>query len=824
MSKCFLIIDGNSIVNRAFYGIRPLSTKDGLPTNATYGFLTILHRHIEQLSPDYAAIAYDLKAPTFRHRMFDGYKATRHGMPPELAEQFPWAKQCAEALGLTAFTAEGYEADDILGTLAARAAQQGIDVYILTGDRDSLQLINDRVRVLLATNTDTLTMDRAAFTEKYGIMPEQFVDVKALMGDASDNIPGVSGVGEKTALKLISQKGSLDGVYADLSALDCGPSVKAKLEAGRDSAMLSRSLARICTDAPIDGTVEDCAYHGMKREALYALCTRLEFSALIKRFGLEQKTESAMLAQKELSETEAAALPADPIYAVIRIDAGFALCDGQTVFLTPGLPPQIRICVTDAKTFYRDVGVRDQIVFDLSLAAYLLAPTAADYSLSRLVFTYLGRELPHGASAAVTAMAELRPLLTDLLQQQNQYGLFEKIELPLAFVLADMEQAGFLVDRDELAAFGEKLDRSAADAAARIYEYAGREFNINSPKQLGEVLFETLRLPAAKKTKTGYSTNAEVLEKLRPYHPIIGLILDYRQVVKLKSTYVDGLLRVADPDGRVHTSFNQTVTATGRLSSTEPNLQNIPVRTELGREMRRFFRAKPGYLLADADYSQIELRLLAHIAGDPTMIEAFKQGVDIHTVTASQVFGVPAEAVTPEMRKSAKAVNFGIVYGISDFSLAQDIGVTKNEAGLYIKNYLARYPEVSRYMTEVVELARREGYVTTLFGRRREIPELSSPKKMTAAFGERVAMNSPIQGSAADIIKLAMLHVDRALRESGLDARLILQVHDELIVEVRADQADEAARILQREMEQVTALAVPLVADVCTGQTWYECK
>lgn len=817
----FLIVDGNSIVNRAFYGVRPLSTKSGLPTNATYGFFTILQRHIDALQPDYAAIAYDLKAPTFRHKLYDGYKATRHPMPPELAVQLPYAKRVARALGFHECTLEGYEADDILGTLARRAESENIEAYVLTGDRDSLQLISDRVRVLLATNTDTVTMDRQAFFESKGIQPEQFVDVKALMGDSSDNIPGVRGIGEKTALHLIAQMGSLDAVYADISALDCGPSAKKKIEEGKDSAMLSRTLSQICTDAPLDCTVADCAYAGPDRTALYELFTELEFSALLKRFDLHAAAPVAELTVQDISADD---LPAEPVYAARKTENGFLLCDGTSLYRLSRLPENLRLCVEDAKAFYREWGIRKQIVFDLSLGAYLLAPTASDYSLSRLCVTYLGHDLGEGESAALAAMAQLYPVLRDQLAEQNQLPLFETMELPLAFVLADMEREGFLIDRGELAAFGKKLDASIEENAQLIFAYAGREFNINSTKQLGEVLFDTLRLPPPKKTKTGFSTNAETLEKLRPYHPIIDLILHYRQVQKLKSTYVDGLLRVADDSGRVHTSFNQTVTATGRLSSTEPNLQNIPVRTELGREMRRFFRAREGYLLVDADYSQIELRLLAHISGDQTMIRAFLDGVDIHTVTASQVFGVPTDAVTSEMRKSAKAVNFGIVYGISDFSLAQDIGVSRKEAARYIENYMARYPDVSAYLDSAIDFGRKNGYVTTLYGRRREIPELSAHNKMTVAFGERVAMNSPIQGTAADIIKLAMLATHRALSESNLDAHLILQVHDELIVEVRADQAQTAAQLLRDRMESVASLAVPLTADVHIGQTWFDCK
>ncbi len=837
--KTMLIIDGNSIVNRAFFGVRPLTTHDGLPTGAVFGVLSILLRQLESLQPDYAAVAYDLPSPTFRHLAYEGYKSNRHGMPDDLARQFPYAKDCIAALGIAPFEKEGFEADDIIGTLATEAAKSGIHAYILTGDRDSLQLIGEQTTVLLATNNDTVTYDRTAFLEKYGVQPEQFVDVKALMGDSSDCIPGVPGIGEKTALKLISTCGSLDGVYHDVEGLTgIGPAAKTKLANGRESAYLSQMLSRIRTDVPLDKSPQDCAYTGFHRQELYELLTRLEFTSFIRRLQLTaDAAENSVSAEKDevsfrcLTGEELHALP-EGCYGMQMSDAEMFVSDGREVWkasFDPSFFAGHTVAVSDAKGCYRALrhagmtheNAVDAIAFDVTLAAYLLSPIDASYPLSKLSAAYLGTLCEDSPAAQAKATRQLREPMTALLREQGQWGLYEKVELPLSFVLAEMEEVGFRIDTDGLQKYGEALDMVAQKTSEGIYEAAGRSFNINSPKQLGEILFDVMQLPAPKKTKTGYSTSAEVLEKLRPYYPIVDQILDYRQVTKLKSTYVDGLLRVADGEGRVHTNFHQTVTATGRLSSTDPNLQNIPIRTELGRELRRFFTARDGYVLVDADYSQIELRLLAHIAGDANMIEAFLSGEDFHTVTASQVFGVPIDAVTSELRKRAKAVNFGVVYGISDFSLAQDLGVSRKEAAQYIESYFAKYANVRDYMETIVACARENGYVSTLYGRRRPIPELSSPKKPLQAFGERVARNSPIQGTAADLIKIAMIRTADALRKSGLDAHLILQVHDELIVEAREDCADAASALLRRAMEEADHLSVPLSVDINVGKNWY---
>jgi len=834
--KKLLIVDGNSILNRAFYGIHPLSTSDGIPTNAVFGFTNILLSHLDGIKPDYAAVAFDLKAPTFRHKSYGDYKAGRRAMPDELAVQLDWAKRAVAALGMRSLTLEGWEADDILGTLSALAEKEDCDSYIITGDRDSLQLISDRTTVLLATNAETVRFDRAHFTEVYGIPPEQFVFVKALMGDSSDNIPGVPGVGEKTALKLISQFHSLDALYEGYTNAGLTKSVAAKLEAGRDSAYMSLALAKIDCAAPLGTELSDIAYSGIDRAAMTTLCRRLELSGFIKRLALEDE-ENVPDAVEYLpldadSLTSLAVVPTalsiDFSGGVMRIySESFAhevrFTDAEQ--LIPFLTSERSLSVFDVKTIYGELykltGKKTavSVTTDVMLAAYVINSSDSKYNLESLCTRYLSRT--HVPDDSAREIFELAAVLGERMRLDGASRLYDEIELPLAHVLFEMETSGFLVDTKGLADFSDELAAQADSYASQIFAYAGHTFNPNSPKQLGEVLFEELKLPSPKRTKSGYSTSADVLEKLRDVHPIIDCILEYRQVAKLKSTYADGLRAVADGDGRIHTTFNQTVTATGRLSSTEPNLQNIPIRQELGRRFRRYFLPdSAGRLLVDADYSQIELRLLAHIADDATMIEAFKSGIDIHAVTASQVFGVPLGEVTSDMRKRAKAVNFGIVYGISDFSLAQDIGVTKKQAGEYIKGYLAKYPGVGEYLADIVERANRDGYVTTLLGRRRYIPELKSGKAMLRSFGERVAMNSPIQGSAADIIKLAMINVEAALEKSGIDAKLILQVHDELIVECAAGCAAKAEEILRREMEGAVTLSVPLTVDVQTGSTW----
>ena len=857
--KKLLCIDGNSILNRSFYGIRLLTTKDGFPTNALYGLVNVISRELDALKPDYAAIAYALKAPTFRHKMYADYKAGRHAMPDELRAQMPVSREFAEMLGLHILDMEGYEADDILGTLAAMAEADPEDcmAYLLTGDKDSLQLISPRVHVLLAGNNATTDTDEAAFMEKYGVRPDQFVDVKALMGDSSDNIPGVPGIGEKTALKLISEFGSLDGIYEQLETAKHTPSVKKKLTEGKDSAYMSKTLARICREVPLGITLDDVRTTPMDKARARELFIRYEFSGFIKRFGITD--EPAVVAQPTLFDTddllrkETPAAPAVPAeesteaittadlmslprgrYALAYEDGVLTLCrEGKlytcpaedTAAVTAFLTAEGNTFIThDAKNLYHRLytdGIPFAAVdFDIMLAAYALNSGMGNFDLDRIAVTYLGSTPP---AEAIRCYEPLCDTLTAELEKTAQMGVFRDMEMPLAAVLFDMERIGFKVDRESIYRYGLVLDTYAADLESRIYTYSGKPFNINSPKQLGEILFETLMLPTDKKTKTGYSTSAEVLEKLKKYHPIIEDILEYRQVTKLKSTYVDGLLKVADEAGLVHTTFKQTGTATGRLSSAEPNLQNIPIRTELGRELRKFFiPTAEGRVLIDADYSQIELRLLADIAGDTAMREAFVSGFDIHTDTASRVFGVDKDHVTVELRKKAKAINFGIMYGMGEHSLSEDLHISRAEAKSYIDSYLSSYPDINRYLDEIIKTAYEQGFVTTKLGRRRFIPELAESNKMRKKFGERVAMNSPIQGTAADIMKIAMIRVHDRLAKSGLDAKLILQVHDELILEASAQDAEAAMALLCEEMENAVKLSVPLDVEAHIGKNWFE--
>ena len=868
--KKLLCIDGNSILNRSFYGIRLLTTKDGFPTNALYGLVNVISRELEALKPDYAAIAYDLKAPTFRHKMYADYKAGRHAMPDELRAQMPVSREFAEMLGLHILDMEGYEADDILGTLAAMAEADPEDcmAYLLTGDKDSLQLISPRVHVLLAGNTATIDTDEAAFMEKYGVRPDQFVDVKALMGDSSDNIPGVPGIGEKTALKLISEFGSLDGIYAQLETAKHTPSVKKKLTEGKESAYMSQTLARICREVPLGITLDDVRTTPMDKSRARELFIRYEFSGFIKRFGITEEAATpvkpAVPAELTLfdvvdelpwndapvmdapaapvEETTAAITPADLAtlprgrYAVAYEDGVLTLCrEGKlytcptddTAAVTAFLTAEGNTFVThDAKNLYHRLhtdGIPFAAVdFDIMLAAYALNSGMGNFDLDRIAVTYLGSTPP---AEAIRCYEPLCDTLSAELEKTAQMGVFRDMEMPLAAVLFDMERIGFTVDRDSMLQYGFVLDTLAAEYENRIYMFAGRNFNIKSPKQLGEVLFMDLGLPTMKKTKSGndFSTDVEVLEKLRKYHPIIEDILEYRQVTKLKSTYVDGLLKQANEAGTVHTVFKQTGTITGRLSSAEPNLQNIPIRTELGRELRKFFiPTAEGRVLIDADYSQIELRLLADIAGDTAMREAFVSGFDIHTDTASRVFGVDKDHVTVELRKKAKAINFGIMYGMGEHSLSEDLHISRAEAKSYIDSYLSSYPDINRYLEEIIKTAYEQGYVTTKLGRRRFIPELAESNKMRKKFGERVAMNSPIQGTAADIMKIAMIRVHDRLAKSGLDAKLILQVHDELILEASAQDAEAAMALLCEEMENAVKLSVPLDVEAHIGKNWFE--
>ncbi|MBQ1226066.1 MAG: DNA polymerase I [Clostridia bacterium] len=832
-----LAVDGNSILNRQFYGIRPLTNSAGVYTQAVYGFLNVLFSQLDNLKPDYVAVAFDLKAPTFRHKFYPEYKAGRHAMPSELAMQFPYAKKCISALGIKVIELEGYEADDILGTLSRMAEEISAEAYLLTGDRDSYQLISDKTTVLYASNSGPVPFTEKEFTEKYTIKPSQFVDLKALMGDSSDNIPGVPGIGEKTAIKLISCCETLDKLYEDISASGVSAKIQEKLTLGKESAYTSKKLAQIERNAPLGLTLDDIIPAPKDVLALKNLFAELEFSAFAKRIFEESEALSEKREFASISALELITLPYENPTSVIidestlfvKISDKAYSCEFSEVSqILPFFEDENRsFIVYDIKellhTLYpsnEEIPVKVRCDFDVLLAAYVLSPSDGSYDISRLSNAYLGKIL----ESDVDALAPLANEMKKKLEESDMLGLYEDIEVPLALVLFEMERRGFALDIQSLKDFSVALDDAVHSLSQMIYESVGHEFNINSPKQLGVALFDELGLPTFKKTQGGYSTNAEVLEKLRPYHPIIDMILNYRQVAKLKSTYADGLLKVVDDDGRVRTKFRQTVAATGRLSSIEPNLQNIPVRTELGREMRRCFVAREGYPLVDADYSQIELRLLAAISGDENMCEAFRREIDIHTVTASQVFNVPEEEVTSELRKRAKAVNFGIVYGIGDFSLANDIGVSKKEAGEYIKNYKATYKGVADYLDKTIESAYADGYVVTMFGRRRYIPELASPKAMMKKFGERVAMNSPIQGSAADIIKLAMINVEKALCESGLDAKLILQIHDELIVEAAEKDAEQVKEILVSEMENAVKLSVPLSVEASIGKSWFECK
>ena len=839
-----LVIDGNSILNRAFYGIKVLTTHDGTPTNAIVGFLNIFLRLMEQTGADKAAVAFDRKSPTFRHKMYTEYKAGRSAMKDELAVQFPLMKELLTAMGVSVLELDGYEADDILGTLSAAAAAEGEPCYIATGDRDSLQLVRDNVTVLLASTSmgraETVRYDRAAINEKYGLTPEQLIDLKALMGDSSDNIPGVPGVGEKTALDLLQRFETLDGVYEHVDDPDLRESLRRKLQDGKDSAYLSRRLGEICCTVPLEQTAPS-AYiiRPADEQTLAALMTKLELFKLMERMNVSPATavptaETPAITLEEASVDEVLSAPSIDIW----VDDGTAYlaANGRTATLPLADfsllallgDETVKKRTVDAKQLAKlawEYGVTPRgITMDVSLAAYLLDPLASGYELSRLVQQY-------GVAPAVGDQPEeLRMLvpLANVLEKEiaaaNQQKLLTEIEIPLAVVLADMEHIGFAIDREGLCRFGEELGKRIDQLTADIAEAVGYEFNLNSPKQLAKALFEDLGLPAKKKTKSGYSTNAEVLEALRHAHPVVGMILDYRTLAKLKSTYCDGLEKEIAEDGRIHTSFQQTETRTGRISSTEPNLQNIPVRQELGRELRRFFHAREGAVLCDADYSQIELRVLAALSEDPTMVNAFNNDDDIHRITAAQVFGVPEAMVTPLMRSQAKAVNFGIVYGIGAHSLSEDIHVSYGEAKRFIETYLSHYGAVAGYMDGLIAAANNTGYAETLFGRRRPLPELKVSNHMTRSFGERVARNMPIQGTAADIIKVAMIRVHERLLRENVAAKLILQVHDELIVEAEERDAERAARILQEEMEAAVSLSVRLRADVHCGKTWYDAK
>ena len=839
-----LILDGNSVINRAYFGVRPLTTRDGLYTHAIYGFLNILERMEKEEQPEAIAVAFDLHGPTFRHLKYEGYKANRHGMPEELAQQMPIMKDVLRAMNIPIYECQGWEADDVIGTAAKICSNQGWECVIVTGDRDSLQLIDENVHVKLVISkpgqTTATLYTEEVFREEYGFEPKKLIDLKALMGDSSDNIPGVGGVGPKTAKELLANFGSLDGVYAHLDDASIRPKLREKLEKDREQAYLSYDLATIRPEAPVEFAPRDAVVQPYNRPELYKLFQKLEFVRLIDKYGLRGAAEEAPkqeTAVKALPRVDT--LPADvsecALYLAEDGSLGIAWEGGVSAYTPMELTMQglaladKKLILHDSKsTFHRLDGLGiggGTCVFDTALAAYDLNPSQSDYPVSKLATNFLGTSVEDGdATACAEALWQLRPILAAELESCGMSSLYRDMELPLCEVLFRMENRGIRIDRNQLEQFGAMLTQRIAACEELIFSYSGGTFNINSPKQLGEVLFEKLGLPPSKKTQKGYSTNAEVLEKLKDKHPIIPAIMDYRMLTKLKSTYADGLLKEIGEDGRVHTTFQNLVTATGRLSSTEPNLQNIPVRTDLGAEIRKMFVPEPGCVLVDADYSQIELRVLAHIADDKAMQKAFCDRVDIHTATASQVFGVPVEKVTPLQRRHAKAVNFGIVYGISEFSLAEDIGVSRYEAREYIDNYLANYSGVRAYMKQVVADARETGYTQTLCGRRRYVPELKSSNFNVRSGAERITLNTPIQGTAADIIKLAMIQVENALKENYPQAKLLLQVHDELIVECPEEQAEAVAALVSREMEGVAQLKVPLTAEAHFGKSWYDAK
>ena len=837
-----MILDGNSVINRAFFGVKPLTTKEGLFTHAIYGFLNILERMEKEEQPDAVCVAFDLHGSTFRHLKYDGYKATRHGMPEELAMQMPIMKDVLRAMNIPIYECQGWEADDVIGTVGRICSNNDWECVIVTGDRDSLQLIDQNVHVKLVISkpgqTTATLYTEEKFREEYGFAPKRLIDLKALMGDSSDNIPGVAGVGPKTATDLLLKFGTLDGVYENLGDASIRPKLREKLENDRENAYLSYDLATIVAEAPIDFEPKDALIQPYNRAALYQLFQKLEFVKLIDKYGLRgADQELPKQPQLKVALPAVAEIPSNVAEAAIYLtrdgSIGVAWAEGVCA-LTPlearmGLTlPGMLICHDMKSAMHRldEMGISfENCIFDTALAAYDLNPSQSDYPVSKLATNFLGLSVDDAdAAACAEAIWHLRPVLTAELDKNGMTELYQTIELPLCPVLYRMEKRGIAVDKKQLQQFGAMLAQRISDCESLIFGFSGEHFNINSPKQLGELLFDKLGLPPVKKTKTGYSTNAEVLEKLKDKHPIIPAIMDYRMLTKLKSTYADGLMTALDSDGRIRTTFQNLVTATGRLSSTEPNLQNIPVRNDLGAEIRKMFIPKPGCVLVDADYSQIELRVLAHIADDKTMQEAFVSGLDVHTATAAQVFATTPEQVTPLQRRHAKAVNFGIVYGISEFSLAEDIGVSRWEAKNYIDSYLAHYAGVRAYMKQVVVDARERGFTETLYGRRRYIPELKSSNFNVRSAAERMTLNTPIQGTAADLIKLAMIRVENALNEHFPEARLLLQVHDELIVECPETIASEVAALVSREMQSVAQLRVPLQAEAKWGSSWYEAK
>ena len=891
MKEKLVLIDGHSILNRAFYGVPDLTNSQGLHTNAVYGFLNILFKILEEEKPDFLAVAFDVKAPTFRHEIYKEYKGTRKPMPKELHEQVPVMKEVLSAMGIRTLEQPGLEADDILGTLAKRAQKEGVDVALVSGDRDLLQIATDQIKIRIpktkGARTEVEDYYAADVEARYGVTPQGFIDLKALMGDASDNIPGVPKVGEKTAAELMKQFGSLDGIYAHVEEVT-KKAVRESLIANKDLAYLSRTLAAINVDSPLDFSLEEARIGNLFTPQAYEIFRKLEFKNMLSRF------EDPADAKKEDSERIRlvdSAREAEDIFRKVKEaqacgfmlledekdggPAALALCtcpDEAFVFAAGEKLPaeflsrlaadlyQSRIALSafgikktyeallcEGENTGRQEGCGTKGLFDVLIAAYLLNPLKNDYAIEDVSGEYLGRMIPGRkqlfeklswkeamaqkpeaflsyAGRAASVCLQAREVLTQKLEQAGMLSLFETIEMPLSRVLYEMEKEGVLVRKEELKNYGDALVDRIGELEKAIHEAAGCEFNINSPKQLGEVLFEKMGLKGGKKTKTGYSTAADILEKLAPNHPIVADVLEYRGLTKLKSTYADGLADYIGPDGRIHTSFNQTITATGRISSTEPNLQNIPMRTQLGRLIRRVFVPREGWLFTDADYSQIELRVLAHLSGDRQLIEAYQSDADIHRITASKVFHTPFEEVTDLQRRNAKAVNFGIVYGISSFGLSQDLSITRKEAADYIEQYFQTYPDVKKFLDRQVQEAKEKGYTTTLFGRRRPVPELNSSNFMQRSFGERVAMNSPIQGTAADIIKIAMIRVWEALRKEGLSSRLILQIHDELLIETKESEAERVRQILETQMKGAADLAVSLEVDLHTGKNWYDAK
>ncbi len=865
--KKLLILDSNSILNRAFYGVRYLSARDGTPTNAIYGFLNILLKLIKEQEPDYICAAFDVKAPTFRHKQYEGYKAQRKPMPEGLAAQMPLAKDVLRAMGVTILEKEGYEADDIIGTVARLCEESEISCFIATGDKDDLQLASDKTKVILTVTksgyNETIIYDDKAVKEKYHVTPTEFIDVKALMGDPSDNIPGVKGVGEKTAMSLIEKHHSIEYIYENIDGIGLKGAMLQKMKDGREMAFMSKELATINRNTPIEFNAEECVFDGFENNGeLYEILKRLELNSIIKKLDLSGgdnvKENEDIFKDFSYQVGDKNMINGDKVTVVLDFDgdniSSAAVGAGNNAVVL-NEQDDIKELLEDDSIAKVMFDVKEAIVKlngridiknisdDTAIAAYLVDPAKNEYTIEKLASEYFDTviEKPevkqlsllddvetdrseYLAKCAV-ALGVLNERIGDKIKENGQEKLYQEVELPLVTVLAHLEINGFLVDDNQLKEFADKLGEKIDALTNEIYMLAGEEFNINSPKQLGVILFEKLELKPVKKTKTGYATNADVLEKLRDKHPIVNFIMEYRQLAKLKSTYCDGLTAVVNPNThRIHSVFTQTVTVTGRLSSTEPNLQNIPTRTELGREIRKMFVAKEGYVLVDADYSQIELRVLAHIANDETMINAFRNNEDIHAVTASQVLGIPLEDVTKEQRSSAKAVNFGIVYGIGEFSLAQDLHISVKEAKAYIESYLEKYHGVRNYMESIKEQAKKDGYVKTMLNRIRYIPELKSPNYNIRQFGERVALNTPIQGTAADIIKLAMVRVDNRLINEGLKSKLILQVHDELIVEAHKDEVDKVKQILSEEMQGAMELNVPLKVDMSTGHSWYDAK